>query len=433
MYPATSRTTATRLRERISYERAVAEAILDEALVCHLGFVAGGTPRVLPMLHVRVGDTLYLHGSTGSHAMREALAGGGLAVCVTATLLDGLVLARSHFKHSVNYRSAVVHGTARLVAAEADKRAGLDALVDKVARGRAGDSRPPTARELAATAVLAVPLAEVSAKVRLGGPSDEPEDMALPYWAGVLPLRVAAGPAEPAPGVTAAVPGYLRPERSPWLTAAPMRGTHVILEPLDLSHAEGLLAAVADPEVYRFMSGRQPADRAEMAAQVAQALDAHERGVRVPWVQRHAATGEIIGTTSYYEINERDRSLAIGYTMLGRPWWRTGVNTESKLLLMRRAFEELGAVRVVWHTHSGNVRSQRAIERLGATREGLLRRHRLLANGSWRDTVQYAMTVDAWPAARDRLAARLAGGAAQAGVDPADRPVAAGPEHRHSQ
>ena len=135
------------------------------------------------------------------------------------------------------------------------------------------------------------------------------------------------------------------------------------------------------------------------------ALHAGHRGERVPWVQRCADTGAVIGTTSYYDVDEATRSLAIGHTFLGPPWWRTGVNTEAKLLLLSRAFEDLGAVRVVWHTDIRNERSQRAIERLGATREGVLRRHKPRPDGTWRDTVQYAMTVDEWPAVRDRLRA----------------------------
>ena len=121
------------------------------------------------------------------------------------------------------------------------------------------------------------------------------------------------------------------------------------------------------------------------------------QGQRVPFVQRCARTGEVIGTTSYYDIDEVNRSSRIGYTMFGRSRWRTGVNTEAKLLLLTHAFETLGAVRVEWHTDTRNERSQRAIERLGATREGVLRRHRLRADGTWRDTVQYSMTDAEWP------------------------------------
>ncbi len=128
---------------------------------------------------------------------------------------------------------------------------------------------------------------------------------------------------------------------------------------------------------------------------------------RVAWVQRCAVTGAVVGSTSYYEIDPARRSVAIGHTMLGRPWWRTGINTEAKLLLLARAFDELDAVRVVWHTDIRNERSQRAIERLGATREGVLRMHRLRPDGSWRDTVQYAMTVDEWPKAQVSLRERL--------------------------
>ncbi|GAB3801868.1 hypothetical protein GCM10027605_20170 [Micromonospora zhanjiangensis] len=144
----------------------------------------------------------------------------------------------------------------------------------------------------------------------------------------------------------------------------------MILEPLDPAHADGLYAATADPEVWRHLGTARPADRAGTVEVIAAALRAQERGERVPWVQRSAATGEVIGSTSFYEIDPDRRTVAIGYTFLGRPWWRTGVNTEAKLLLLTRAFDELDAVRVVWHTDARNERSQRAIERLGARREG---------------------------------------------------------------
>lgn len=411
MYARTERTTANRDRGRVAYARATAHAILDEAYHCSLGFVVNGEPRVLPTLHVRVGDTVYLHGSTGSRPLLAAREPDGLPICVTVTLLDGIVYGRSHFHHSANYRSVVAHGTARLVTDESEKRAAMTALVEKVGHGRASDSRPPTARELAQTAVLALPLHEVSVKARVGGVVDESEDYALPHWAGVLPLRLVPGVPESDAGVTAPVPGYLRAPRSPWLTAAPLRGEHVILAPLDLSHVDGLYAATRDAEVWRHLGHPQPDSRDAMAAIVGEALRAHHRGERVPWVQRDARTGEVIGTTSYYEVNEGSRALAIGHTFLGRACWRTGVNTEAKLLLLTRAFDELGALRVVWQTDIRNERSQRAIERLSAAREGVLRMHRQRPDGSWRDTVQYSMTVDEWPKAQVSLQEKLHTGA----------------------
>ncbi len=214
-YAATDRSTPTRARERASYDRELVHGILDEGYVCHLGFVRDGAPVVLPTLYARVGERLYLHGSTGSRPLRSAGDGSAQApampVCVTVTHLDGLVLARSAFHHSANYRSVVVHGSARQVTDEAERIAALDALVDSVLPGRAADCRPADTRELAATAVLVLELVEVSAKVRAGGPNDEPEDLGLPHWAGVLPVRSTHGALEPsadlAPGI--AVPGYL--------------------------------------------------------------------------------------------------------------------------------------------------------------------------------------------------------------------------------
>ena len=407
MYPTTARTTANRDRGRIDRRHASAHAILDEAYHCSLAFVVDGEPRVLPTLHVRVDDTLYLHGSTGSRPLLAARGPDGLPVCVAVTVLDGLVYARSHVHHSANYRSVVAHGTARLLTEETEKRAALAALIDKVGAGRSADSRPPTRRELAETAVLALPLHEVSVKARSGGVLEDDEDLGLPYWAGVLPLRQVPGLPVPEAGVTVPLPDYLRPARSPWLVAAPMRGEHVILEPLDMSHVDELFAATRHSGVWSHLGSPQPRDRHGMAALVAEALEAAGRGERVPWVQRHAGTGAVIGSTSYYQLSRENRTVAIGYTFLGQPWWRTGVNTEAKLLLLERAFDELGSVRVVWHTDIRNERSQRAIERLGARREGVLRMHKQRPDGSWRDTVQYSMTEDEWPDARATLRERL--------------------------
>lgn len=416
-YPPTPLTTPLRARDRMAYDAEVVHAILDEAYLCHVGFMVDGAPRVLPMLHARVGGTLYLHGSTGGRLALAARGGDGLTACVAVTLLDGLVLARSQFHHSVNYRSVVAHGTARLVTDDAERRRGLTALVERIATGRAATTRPPDAGELAKTAVLAVELRDVAARARRGGVADEPEDLALPHWAGVVGLRASAGRPEPDAGVTTPVPEYLLaglapvlPARSAWHDAVPLRGRHVTLERLDLAHADELWRALDDPEVWRHVPLARPADAAGMATTVRAALDEAHAGTRVPWVQRDAATGRIIGTTSYHDPDPHQRSVHIGSTLLGRPWWRTGVNTESKLLLLTRAFDELGAVRVEWITDTTNERSQRAIERLGAVREGVLRRHLRRADGSWRDSALYSMTDDEWPAARDRLAARLTRG-----------------------
>jgi len=211
--PSTTRTTPNRYADRMRDEPEVVRQILDEALVCHLSFVVNGEPRVLPTLHARDGETLYLHGSTGSRPMLAARS-GEVPVCVAVTLLDGLVLTRSQFNHSVNYRSVVIHGRARLVTDVAEKRRSLAALVDHVAAGRSRDSRPPHDRELAQTSVLALPLAEAAAKVRTGGPADDPEDLGLPHWSGVLPLRLVAGVPEPGTdGVAVPLPAYLREYR----------------------------------------------------------------------------------------------------------------------------------------------------------------------------------------------------------------------------
>ncbi|MBT2404764.1 MULTISPECIES: pyridoxamine 5'-phosphate oxidase family protein [unclassified Streptomyces] len=211
-YEPTDRTVPSRSRDRARYDRETVHSILDQAYLCHLGFVRDGAPVVLPTLFGRVGETLYIHGSTGSRPLLAAgKADPGLPVCLTVTHVDGLVLARSAFHHSINYRSVVVHGTAYEVTDEAERRMALDALVDHVVPGRSADSRPANAKELAATAVIRLDLNEVSAKLRTGGPNDDAEDLALPYWSGVVPVVPAYGTPVPAadlaPGI--ATPDYL--------------------------------------------------------------------------------------------------------------------------------------------------------------------------------------------------------------------------------
>lgn len=214
-YQPTTRTTPTRYRERALYDRRTVHAILDEAPVCHLGYLSAGRPVVLPTTHARLEETLYLHGSTGSGPLLAAKAatasGAGLPVCVTVTLVDGLVLARSAMHHSVNFRSVVVLGDARVVDDPAEKSRALSCLLDHIAPGRSADCRAPDARELAATGVLALDLVEVSAKVRSGPPADDPQDLPLPHWAGVVPLSLTAGSPVPADDLDPAValPGYL--------------------------------------------------------------------------------------------------------------------------------------------------------------------------------------------------------------------------------
>jgi uncharacterized protein len=183
----TDRTTVRRLAKRAVYDRDVVHAILDEALICHAGFVIDGSPFVIPTIHWRHGDTLYMHGSAASRMLRSLR--DGVDVCVTVTLLDGLVLARSAFHHSMNYRSAVILGKAREVTGD-EKLAAFDSLVEHVCRGRNREVRPPNEREVRQTMVLALDIEEASAKIRTGGPIDEEEDYAVDVWAGVLPMRL---------------------------------------------------------------------------------------------------------------------------------------------------------------------------------------------------------------------------------------------------
>ncbi len=205
--PASSRVKVKRHAERGHYDRAAIDAILDEGLVAHVGFVVDGQPFVIPTLHARSGDTLYFHGAAANR-MLDTIAGE--PVCVTVTLLDGLVLARSHYNHSANYRSVVVLGRPREVTDREEKLRSFQVLVDHVARGRWNDARQPSETEIKVTRVLALPLDEASAKIRSGPPKDDAEDLGLPIWAGVIPLRQVADPPIPAPDLSAGIPtpGY---------------------------------------------------------------------------------------------------------------------------------------------------------------------------------------------------------------------------------
>jgi hypothetical protein len=185
--------TVRRLPERARYDRETVSSILDEGLVCHVGFVDGGQPFVIPAAYARWGDRLVVHGSAASRMMKVLAAGA--PACVTVTLLDGLVLARSGFHHSMNYRSVVVVGAATEVTDPVEKRRALDAIVDHVVPGRAASLRPPSDKEMRATRVVTLPLDEASAKLRAGPPKDEEADYALDVWAGELPLRLV--PQEP--------------------------------------------------------------------------------------------------------------------------------------------------------------------------------------------------------------------------------------------
>ena len=211
----TPRTTLKRQAQRGSYDREQVHAILDEALVCDLAFSLDGQPYAIPTVHGRIGDTLYLHGSSANRALR-ALRDGARA-CVTATLVDGLVLGRSAFHQSINFRCVILYGPAREVEDPREKRDALRAIVEHAIPGRWADTREPNAQEMLRTLVLAIPIEEASAKVRTGPPVDEEEDYALPCWAGVIPLRTQAGPpvADPRLAPENAVPEYARAYRRP--------------------------------------------------------------------------------------------------------------------------------------------------------------------------------------------------------------------------
>ena len=207
---STERTKVRRHPERGEYDRAAIDAILDEALYCHVGFVDRGQPFVIPTIHARVGDRVYLHGSAASRMLGTLR--GGIPACLTVTLLDGLVLARAVFSHSMNYRSVIVLGTATEVTHPDEKMAALEAIVEHVVPGRWADARLPSDNDMRATRVLRMPLDEASAKIRNGPPKDASDDLGLGIWAGVIPLTLVPGAPIPDPALAAGIetPAYAR-------------------------------------------------------------------------------------------------------------------------------------------------------------------------------------------------------------------------------
>lgn len=212
MLSTTERTRLGRAKHKARTDRTDLYDLLDAGTYCHLGVVVNGAPMVVPTGYGRIGDTLYLHGSTGARSLRTAG-----EVCVTVTLVDGLVLSRSAFNHSLNHRSAMVYGVPRVVEDREEALAALRALTEQFAPGRWDEVRRPTAKEMAATRVLALSLEEASVKVRTGPPGDDEEDLGLPIWAGVLPIRQVFGAPEPDPGLA---PGLGVPEHVVALAAS---------------------------------------------------------------------------------------------------------------------------------------------------------------------------------------------------------------------
>lgn len=213
-YRQTARDTPTRYPDRAVYEAEAIHAVLDEALVCHVAYTLDGAPHVIPTLHVRHGHNLYIHGSTGARLMLAARS-APVPVSICVTLIDGLVLARSWFNHSINYRSVILHGEATLVTDPDEKWDAMEALMEQIAAGRAAGSRDANKREFAATAILRIPLDEVSLKHRSGPPKDDEEDLGLPHWAGVIPVETHFG--ELVPACEQPIPGYLADYRRPQL------------------------------------------------------------------------------------------------------------------------------------------------------------------------------------------------------------------------
>ena len=209
-FPKTARNKVKRHPERGSYDPALIYPIVDEAMICHVGFVLDEQPYVIPTLHARQGDAILLHGARGSRLLRHVEAGG--PICITITLLDGIVLARSVFSHSINYRSAVLFGRGRVIEDDDARMQALEAFTERLIPGRWQDVRPPSAVEMKQTTIVAVPIESASAKIRTGPPKDNQDDRDLPVWAGVLPLHQVCGApiADPQLSAGAEVPEYIR-------------------------------------------------------------------------------------------------------------------------------------------------------------------------------------------------------------------------------
>jgi nitroimidazol reductase NimA-like FMN-containing flavoprotein (pyridoxamine 5'-phosphate oxidase superfamily) len=219
-FTATSRSQVRRLGNRGRYDRATVYRIVDEALICHVGFIEGGQPMVIPTLHARQGDCLLLHGAANSRLIRHVQAGHSL--CVSLAIVEGLVLGKAACSHSLNYRSVVLFGQGSLVESEEDKLRALELLTERLMPGRWPDVRPPSARELAATAIVSIAIQEASAKVRAGPPSDSRQDLDLPVWAGIVPLRQVAQPPIPVDEAQDDLPvpeyvrAYVRKQKNSW-------------------------------------------------------------------------------------------------------------------------------------------------------------------------------------------------------------------------
>lgn len=209
-YPKTKRNRVLRQPKRGNYDREAVNSVLDAAVLAHVGFVMDDQPFVIPMLHARDGDTLLLHGSSASRTIRHLAAGN--PACITVTIVDGLVLARSVFHHSINYRSAVLYGSGYIVADPDEKMAAMTRFTERLIPGRWDDTRPPNRKEFKATGVIAIPIESASAKVRIGPPVDDEEDMSLPVWAGVIPVQQTYGAPWPDPAGDADrdLPDYLQ-------------------------------------------------------------------------------------------------------------------------------------------------------------------------------------------------------------------------------
>lgn len=203
-FPMTEKNKLRRYPNRGAYDKETIYRIVDEALICHVGFVVDGQPYVIPTIHARLGDEIILHGAAASRMLKHIAEGNPL--CVTVTLVDGVVLARSVFHSSMNYRSAVLFGNGRLLETDEDKLRALEALTEHVARGRWNDARKPSRKELDLTTVIAMTIASASAKIRTGPPSDDEDDYALPIWAGVVPLEVQAMEPVPDPKSRSSIP-----------------------------------------------------------------------------------------------------------------------------------------------------------------------------------------------------------------------------------
>jgi RimJ/RimL family protein N-acetyltransferase/nitroimidazol reductase NimA-like FMN-containing flavoprotein (pyridoxamine 5'-phosphate oxidase superfamily) len=402
--PTYSPTPLTRVRrgaKRAHYDTETIHAILDEAPVCHIGFVQDGQPFIIPANFARQDETLYLHGSTAGRLMHVIQTGQPL--CVEVTLLDGLVFGRSAPNHSMNFRSVVAFGRGRAVSDEVEKLHALELIFEHFCPRRWQEVRPPDAKELEITAVVAIQIEQASAKVRRGPAGEESAvDLALPIWGGELPLRLQA--LEPLPdehtppdrSVSPSIARQYRPNLQNVTEAYPRLETErLLLRPLSLEDAPFILKEWGDPVVTYYMRDEEPLQTLQDAYTMLQPLQTPEKMPGLKWWGIELKTeAQLIGTCGYYRWDKQHQHAEIGYD-LWLDYWGQGLMPEALRVLLQYGFDKMGLHRIEATTHVENLRSMRVLEKLGFQREGILRSF-YYRDGSFNDQSMFSLLKSEW-------------------------------------